>query len=621
MKLLRWNQVVVLFYLGLFVCFAIAQPNVTHAAEWTFMVYIGGDNNLSDAAITDVEEMKQASIHTNVNVIVQIECSSNYTFKLPEYLPDYNTHRLEIKTGQVRHIGSLGNIDMANPNNLREFIQWSASTYPASKYALTIWDHGAGWKQSRNKYQIYKGAVEDQTSNTFMSLAQLGQGIRESGVHFSVLDFDACLMAMYEVTYEFIGLVDFLVFSEEVEAANGNPYTPILNELSQSPGMDGAELARGIVRNFVNSYRGSRNSATKSAVNMAAIPELHNQIIGLANSLSNNLDINIPTVANARATAQGYTENAYIDLISFLEKLNQIGGEVTNKASSLIGYISNHVVIAEDHYSSSYTEGGIISGNAVDGSHGLSIYLPSADLLRQGEFENYRAISCNSGQQSWASFVANFLNGSGGGNATQGNIALTIGGFAIAAIWFDDCGLYGDADVDIYVLEPDGTIGSPWIGESTPNGYFSPDSSYSGEPYEIYGTKDEIMGGEYMVVVNYYNNGYYDTYANTYMVYMDPAYGVNYWELISGEYMRTMSLYNMAPEDWTDDVIVGILYGYYTDWWVPISTQRALQSLSFEKQKEFLLTIKRISDARRGKSVKDNLSRLYELRNEYQRKE
>lgn len=137
---------------------------LAHAAEWTFMVYIGGDNNLSEAAVSDIEEMSKAAGSADVNIIVQVELGSKYTFALPSYMSDYNTYRLRISNGQVQSTALGQNLDMANPDTLKGFIQWGVSTYPAQKYALIIWDHGAGWKGRRGTVPSGRGAVEDETS-------------------------------------------------------------------------------------------------------------------------------------------------------------------------------------------------------------------------------------------------------------------------------------------------------------------------------------------------------------------------------------------------------------------------------------------------------------------------
>lgn len=606
-----------LIHFILITCFMFMAQGTALAAEWTYMVYIGGDNNLSQAGLSDVEEMRNATSNGNVNCIVQIECSPNHTFQLPDYMQSgYTTYRLLIANGVVTTLSNIGNVDMGHPDTLKGFIQWAAQSYPANRYALTIWDHGDGWKNVRRANpQLARGAVQDETSGSFMSLAQLGDAVRQSGVHLNLIDFDACLMAMYEVAYEFIGLADYMVFSEEVEPGDGNPYTPIMNALYANPAMDGNILSQTIVTEFVNSYRNTRNSITKSAVNLSRIGELHDQLNQLSSLMRAGMATNVPSYANARTNAQRYFSKGNIDLVHLLRLLAQIGGDVGNTATSIADFIQQNVVTANSYYSSTHMEGGVIAASNVDNSNGLAVFFPNMDILVGNELEQYGSLSCNrSGQSPWSQMINDFIRASGGN--PDNTIASINGGFAFSALWMDDQGLFGDADVDIYVVEPDGTIGSCWIGASTNNGYYSPDSTTSGSSYEMYAAKDQIMAGAYLYIVNYYDNGYWDDYANVYLFYMDPANGVNFWDFlydsVTGSALKRMDLYNPAPYYWTDYDISLLLQGYYSDWWIPAATQRALSPLSFEEKKDILLKLKSISRERRGKENSNNLLNLYE---------
>src|SRR2546429_9417949 len=41
--------------------------------KWTVMVYLAGDNNLSDECVFAISEMKRSMLDKNVNVIIQLE--------------------------------------------------------------------------------------------------------------------------------------------------------------------------------------------------------------------------------------------------------------------------------------------------------------------------------------------------------------------------------------------------------------------------------------------------------------------------------------------------------------------------------------------------------------------
>lgn len=583
----------------------LTSSSIARAVEWTYMVYMGADNNLSEEAIKDIEEMRQASNDPRLNIMVQVELSPKYSFTPPSDIADYNTHRLLIANGQIKSVMNLGNVNMADPATLADFVHWAATNYPANRYALTIWDHGLGWRAYSRV--LRKGAVQDDTSGTFMSLAQLRNGVAASGVHLAILDFDACLMAMYEVAYEFSGLTDYMVFSEETEPGTGNPYKDILTAISTEPYASSRDVARLMVQKFVTSYEGKRTNATKSAIDMSMVPSLHSKLKTLVQLLLSNMNLYAQALENARSNAQAYSESGYIDLVSFLQGLSGLQDNVGVASRDIVSFIEQQLVVLEMHVSAS-SSGGIFSTGSVEDSHGIAIFFPAQSDITQDDLTLYKTLAVNSSSPNWAELITAFLQATG---TIQNGHEMTKGGFALGVAWFNDAWQPGDADVDMFVFEPDDSLNAPWMGQTTTNGFFSPDSVDSGDSYETYGTQPQIMKGDYLLIVNYYEDGKRDHYANVYSLYMDPIADVPFWIFTPGDYYKRMSLLHPVPQDWDDDVIMGIILGLYSDWWVPYDMVRSTYTKSLEDIRNALYRAKQISTERRGKAVKKNLTRLY----------
>ncbi|MFH1090203.1 MAG: clostripain-related cysteine peptidase, partial [Pseudomonadota bacterium] len=200
---------------------------VSTTKKWTYLVYMGADNNLALAGLVDLAEMELVGTNADVNIVVQAEFSTTYA-NLSGLGYTYNGDTLRFlvqRDGDPGRLNleagiSIGNVDMGHPDTLRDFIIWAVTNYPADHYALVVWDHGAGWKTNYLGLRgLLKGAVQDATSGSFMSLPDLAlaadQAQAETGRKLDLINFDACLMAMYEVAYEFKGRCDYLVFSEE----------------------------------------------------------------------------------------------------------------------------------------------------------------------------------------------------------------------------------------------------------------------------------------------------------------------------------------------------------------------------------------------------------------------
>jgi len=488
-------------------------------AEWTYMVYMGADNNLSLAGLIDMDEMERAGSNQNVNVVLQAEFSTFFTdfdeFGHSSYIGD--TRRFRIRKDYVLGEVSLdrgeskGFLNMADPAALTSFIKWAASTYPAKRYALVIWDHGAGWKAS----EFLKGAVED--GESFMSLPEIAKGVRDAGVPLDVINFDACLMAMYEVAYEFRGLSDYMVFSEETEPGAGDPYDAILKRLHQNPQMDARTLSGTIVDEYAASYNNNRRveKITKSAVDMSKIDDLHAAVVNLAGAIVDKYDLISGTVGAARANSQSYEYPTNLDLYDFAKQLdNRLPGSETtlkNNAAAVTAAVASAAIWNKT------------LDDAVKNSHGLAIYIPGSNQVSynqmQDDLADYAKLACNQAENrlsaSWINVVEKLT-------ADSDPTTLVDGGFSFHIKWDTD------ADVDLNVCEPDMCY-APWSGQTTPNGYFSGDSFDTGYSEEYYSANDYVKPGPYDVFVEYWEDGKIYNYANiSFSIYdPDPVDGTN----------------------------------------------------------------------------------------------
>ncbi len=553
--------------------------------QWTYMVYMGADNNLSDAGLADINEMETVGSTGAVAVVVQAEFSSQYSSGVPT-----DTRRIYVQkdnnANSVNLTGtSIGNVNMADPAQLTAFINWAKTNYPAQHYALVIWDHGAGWKAGKLVSPL-KGAVQDATSGSFMSLPDLAKGVRDSGVHFDVINFDACLMAMYEVAYEFKGLSNFMAFSEETEPGSGDPYDTILTALTGNPAMDGRTLASTIVDKYAASYAAdTRESTTKAAVDMSQVDALDAKIIKLAADLKADTYGSI-AVSAAESATQEYAYPSNHDIYDLCQYLNSgvysssLGAAVKTTAGEIMTLMGNVVV------KSKYT------GTSTAKSHGLAIYLPKPDETNVDELSAYAQLACNvasraaSATGTWGSYIDWLLSGEGGGTATYGT-----GGFGLFVYWTKPDDTECDADLDLYVGEPATTGGTevyaPWMGQTTPNGYFSPDSTASGKSQEYYLANDQVYTGNYYFLVNYWENGSTCTQAKATVEVYDPTfYGDSNWHI---EGTKTMDLSN----PYTSGCTTLSCLGAYSDWFYLGYSTRAFGVGTFSNDTDFTITGKR----------------------------
>jgi len=226
----------------------------THLKEWTVIIYWDGDDNdIQTDLINAFREMAIARVGSTdqVNIVIQFDRYPGNS----AYGGWSITHRFFLTPGmeptEANAITDWGDkqgggreVDMSDPDVLRDFIKWAVRNYPAKRYALIVADHGFGWKGL---------AIDNTNYQRTMSIKQLRQAIEESHVHFDLLNLDACLMQMIEVAHElWYAGIDILVGSE----AGGRtwPYAEILQSIMQKPGMSAEEIGEIIVDRYISSH-------------------------------------------------------------------------------------------------------------------------------------------------------------------------------------------------------------------------------------------------------------------------------------------------------------------------------------------------------------------------------
>ncbi|MCX7806940.1 MAG: clostripain-related cysteine peptidase, partial [Planctomycetota bacterium] len=122
-------------------------------AAWTFMVYMGADNNLEWAGIEDFLEMASVGSTADVNIVVQFDRTPCFDTRYKNWSL---ANRFHIGAGMEPYpkcaVADWGDgrgareVNMGDPRNLTDFVKWAAENFPAERYALVLWNHGGGWR-------------------------------------------------------------------------------------------------------------------------------------------------------------------------------------------------------------------------------------------------------------------------------------------------------------------------------------------------------------------------------------------------------------------------------------------------------------------------------------------
>jgi len=355
---------------------------------WSFLAYIAGDNNLSDAGLEDISEMCQIGASKNVHAAVQIDTEGDFEgvvrYEITEPDPTGTAHRTVI--------ARLPELDSGDPKTLRGSLKWGFARYPARKRVVVVWNHGAGFRTRLPRRDI---AYDD--SGTALDMNEIDTVFQAAGVgpqnRISILGFDACLMNMVEIVHHLRRRAEYIVGSEQTEPGDGWPYDEVLALLNRNEGV--STTARKIVSHYIASYRkvGEQN-VTQSAVETAKTESVMAALSKLGKALAASLPASRSAVRMIRTLVQSYEYADYVDLghLCTLLKKSKIKG-VKSAASSVATRVQTAVI-----FNGRY-------GSGVGHSSGLSVWFPAEPHLYLNFRAKYVAMDFYKHHTGWVSFL------------------------------------------------------------------------------------------------------------------------------------------------------------------------------------------------------------------------
>ncbi|MBR6217798.1 MAG: peptidase C11 [Eubacterium sp.] len=298
----------------------------------TFMVYMCGTDLESKYGMSsaDLSEMASADFGDNINIIV-------YTGGCAKWKTNGISNRVnqvfQVKKGSMTCLVSDdGDKAMTDPNTLSSFIKWTAQNYPANRYELIMWDHGGGSVSGYGYDEIHK-------SSGSMSLSGINKALKDAGITFDMIGFDACLMATAETALMLDPYADYLVASEETEPGIGWFYTNWLTKLGANTSMSTLELGKNIIDDYTNACaQKCRGQAT--TLSLIDLAEFSNTVPSKIGSFSTSVSGLITAkeykqVSDARNITREFAQSSRIDqvdLVNLAENMNTPEGKELSKA-------------------------------------------------------------------------------------------------------------------------------------------------------------------------------------------------------------------------------------------------------------------------------------------------
>ena len=305
----------------------------------TIMVYMCGTDLESKygMASNDLREMANATISDKINIIVYTGGCSNW--KTSGISTSSNQIYKLTSKGMTCLENNMGNKSMTDPSTLTEFIKYASKNYPANRNMLIFWDHGGG---SLSGY----GYDETHKSSGSMNLAGINTALKNAGIKYDFVGFDACLMATVETDLMLANYADYVIASEETEPGVGWYYTNWLTKLSNNTSMPTTEIGKNIIDDFVDECNRTcpGQQTTLSLVDLAELSEtLSDDFKAFSKSTTKLItDNKYETVSDARSGSREFSASSpidQIDLINFALNMDtKEGKELANTLLSAVKY-------------------------------------------------------------------------------------------------------------------------------------------------------------------------------------------------------------------------------------------------------------------------------------------
>ena len=409
--------------------------------DWTIMIFMNGDNNLSEKCLEDLREIKKAGSSKDVTIIVEADLREGAGPTTRYLITPDRTLEEDVDDQWVE----------TRPEVLRDFLHFCITYHPARRYMLLLWGHGRALdsfevpaalptddprvrqavvrrrderfsrrKKFRNGSQHAKPffiiCPDDQASHAIsnMELKKILESVSSKieGGKIHVLGMVACLMGMFEMCYELRHAAHYMIASESLIPDTSLPFDQVIPFLIQNPKIEPEEVCRTIVSAFKSFYVVDKETPVQlSAFDLTKAEQLRTIIDDLAQLLLARINAGDKDTLNAvlgsHFQTQRYDEDQFFDLYDFCYMLNTncTNPEICDLCQRIMDGIGsekrpNFVVASE------------CNGPAMDFSYGLAIYLPwdGLNAVRYRTLDFTRAPSSNEPHSPWLDFLTTYVD-------------------------------------------------------------------------------------------------------------------------------------------------------------------------------------------------------------------
>lgn len=385
---------------------SVRYPGPT-SKPWTVICYMNGDNDLGIDVLNAVDMMETVGSSDTVNVLALVDAHPAY---IEGWEPSWQSTRL-LYLQKDHHIGRIhsriihepGELNMADPATLIDFIRFCRTHYPAERYLFAAFTHGRGIIDYRSLSPPENcrslTICPDRTSSGAMSIHSFADAVRSGMADrpFDLMVLSTCLTNMIEVGYAVKDTTRYLIASEdEIHLVNNPPgrfqlrgirLERLIDTLGRRPQADIPALARDVVDDYIDQYdrdiwvpginsglEAVRYPGTLAAMDATAYDATVRALDHLASvviqRIGQDLDAieladRIDAAADEAVRFRSFLNLEYYDLDGFLRALGRqdVHPDIKDACGAALQLLNEQLLVHKRH-----TQG--------HGSGGISVYFP-----------------------------------------------------------------------------------------------------------------------------------------------------------------------------------------------------------------------------------------------------
>lgn len=206
---------------------------------WTVLIYAAGNNDLEETIYRQFQLIREVNFSDDINVVIQLGRLSQQESINSDNISSEKwggSRCYVIKNKEAFLLRDLGNINMADPISLLDFLIWGSSRFPSEHLMVIMSGHSLGFLGFM--LDCFEKGISLMSIQGFTKALSLFH--QESNKEIDILLLDTCFMNLIEVWYEIAIIseyaVKYIMLSQGNPPCEGLPWPMIINELKANDG-------------------------------------------------------------------------------------------------------------------------------------------------------------------------------------------------------------------------------------------------------------------------------------------------------------------------------------------------------------------------------------------------